>query len=88
MKKKVPCQGKSTTQIPIQGIVIASETLPAGGQGSNLAFFNEIATPLSGARNDTMEKGFHSLNRNLGTTRYTGILLLRWTPNLAVSFGS
>ena len=32
-------------QIPIYEIVIASGTLPARGQGSNLVFFNEIATP-------------------------------------------
>jgi hypothetical protein len=31
----------------------------------NLVFFNEIATHLSGARNDRMGKGSHSLNRNL-----------------------
>ena len=34
---------------------------------SNLAFYNEIATHLSGARNDRMGKGVHSLNRNLGS---------------------
>jgi hypothetical protein len=33
---------------------------------SNLAFFNGIATHLSGARNDKIEKGIHSLNWNLG----------------------
>jgi hypothetical protein len=32
----------------------------------NLAFFNEIATHLSGARNDRMGKGFYSLNWDLG----------------------
>jgi hypothetical protein len=39
--------------------VIASET--------QLAFFNEIATHLSGARNDRMGKKIYSLNRNLGS---------------------
>jgi hypothetical protein len=33
---------------------------------SNLAFRDEIATPLSGARNDGLRKGFPFLNRNLG----------------------
>jgi len=37
------------------------------GNRSNLAFFDEIATHLSGARNDGMGKGFRSLNRNLGS---------------------
>jgi len=33
---------------------------------SNLAFSDEIATPLLGARNDRLRKGFPFLNRNLG----------------------
>jgi hypothetical protein len=32
----------------------------------NLAFFNQIATHLAGARNDQMGKGFRFLNRDLG----------------------
>lgn len=35
---------------------------------SNPALFDEIATHLSGARNDVMGKGFLSLNRDLGST--------------------
>jgi len=38
------------------------------GNRSNLALFDEIATHLSGARNDVMGKGFLSLNRDLGNT--------------------
>jgi hypothetical protein len=33
---------------------------------SNIAFGDEIATPLSDARNDRLRKGFPFLNRNLG----------------------
>jgi hypothetical protein len=33
---------------------------------SDPAFFNEIATHLSGARNDRLGKGFRFLNRDLG----------------------
>jgi DNA-binding IclR family transcriptional regulator len=36
------------------------------GNRSNLAFSNEIATHLAGARNDRMGKGFPFLNRDLG----------------------
>ena len=36
------------------------------GDRSNLALFNEIATHLTGARNDRMGTGFHFLNRDLG----------------------
>ena len=32
----------------------------------NLAFFYEIATHPTGARNDRIAKGFRFLNRNLG----------------------
>jgi hypothetical protein len=58
-------------------IVIAREPLPAGRQGSNLAFFNEIAAPacrnvttacrhapypaFSGTRNDPLGLGFRFL---------------------------
>ena len=44
---------------------------------SNLAFPNEIATHLSGARNDRMGKGVHSLNRNLGPIKKDLITLKR-----------
>jgi hypothetical protein len=37
------------------------------GKRSNLAFFHEIATHLAGAHNDRKGKGFHSLNRDLGS---------------------
>ena len=39
------------------------------GNRSNLAFFNEIATHLLGARNDRMGKGGWFLNRDLGPFR-------------------
>jgi hypothetical protein len=41
---------------------------------SNLAFSNEIATHLSGARNDRPRKGFPFLNRDLGGDRVRTIV--------------
>jgi len=53
---------------------------------SNLAFSNEIATHLSGARNDRMAKGFLSLNRNLGFTSDLTMPLITviWKSNLGM----
>jgi len=57
---------RSSRPNPDLEIVIAREPLPAGRQGSNLAFFNEIAAHLAGARNDRMELAFRFLDRNSG----------------------
>jgi len=48
---------------------------------SNLAFRDEIATHLSGARNDGLRKGFPFLNRNLG-------VMLQGSDNLKYDIGS
>jgi hypothetical protein len=46
-------------------IVIAREPLPAGRQGSNPAFFNEVAAHPPGVRNGRTEKCFLPLRRIL-----------------------
>jgi hypothetical protein len=51
--------------------------LPAVGRRGNRinpTFFGEIATHLSGARNDGLRKGFCPLNRNLGPPKETALI--------------
>jgi hypothetical protein len=71
-------------------IVIAREPLPAppsvgtgaGRQGSDLAYFNEIATHPPGVRNDRTEKGFHPLKRILGCVFSLTIEAVGYKKNL------
>ncbi len=51
--------GVRIAQIPIQELSLR-------GNRSNLVLLNQIATHLSGARNDRMEKGVQFLYRDLG----------------------
>jgi hypothetical protein len=63
-------------------IVIAREPLPAGRQGTNPAFFNEIATHPPGVRNDRTEKCFLPLKRILGCVFSLTIEAVGYKKNL------